>query len=92
MKSVQASSVAGIKILVKTEREVAYESPDHRMPWGTKQDNCTNRRFNDKLYKLFPRQEQLKIMDMGCSGGGFVKNCLDDGCFALGLEGSNISS
>ena len=58
---------------------------------GTKQDNSTNRRFNDKLYKLYPRQEQLKILDMGCSGGGFVKSCLDDGCFALGLEGSDFS-
>jgi SAM-dependent methyltransferase len=91
LKSVQASSVAGIRILVKTEREVAYESPDHLTPWGTKQNNSTNGRFNDKLYKLYPRQEQLKVLDMGCSGGGFVKSCLDDGCFALGLEGSDFS-
>ena len=65
--------------------------PTIRSSRGNKQDNSTNRRFNDKLYKLYPRQEQLKILDMGCSGGGFVKSCLDDGCFALGLEGSDFS-
>ena len=58
--------------LVRTEREVAYESPDHLTPWGTKQNNSTNGRFNDKLYKLYPKQEQLKVLDMGCSGGGLV--------------------
>ena len=41
--------------MVKTEREIAYESPDHLNPWGTKQDNSVNRRFNDKLYKLYPK-------------------------------------
>jgi SAM-dependent methyltransferase len=91
MNSVQTSSVAGVKIVVKTEREIAYESPDHLVPWGTKQDNSRNHRFNDKLYKLYPRQEQLKVLDMGCSGGGFVKDCIDDGCFAIGVEGSDYS-
>ena len=91
MKSVQTSNVAGVKIVVKTEREVAYESPDHLTPWGTKQDSSRNHRFNDKLYKLYPRQQQLKVLDMGCSGGGFVKDCIDDGCFAIGLEGSDYS-
>jgi predicted TPR repeat methyltransferase len=33
----------------------------------------------------------LRILDLGCSGGGFVKDCLDDGCLAVGLEGSNYS-
>jgi SAM-dependent methyltransferase len=91
MKSLQTSNVAGIKIVVKTEREIAYESPDHLMPWGTKQDNSRNPRFNDKLYKLYPKQQQLKVLDMGCSGGGFVKDCIDAGCFAIGLEGSDYS-
>lgn len=91
MKSVQASSVAGFNIVVRAEREVAYKSPDHLTPWGTKQDNSTNHRFNDKLYKLYPKQQQLKVLDMGCSGGGFVKDCIDAGCFAIGLEGSDYS-
>ena len=66
-------------------------SPDHFMPWGTKRDNSVNRRFNDKLYRLYPQARELSILDMGCSGGGFVKSCLDDGCLAVGLEGSDFS-
>ena len=81
-----------LHITVKAEREVAFTSPDHLMPWGTRRDNSQNRRFNDKLYKLFPRfHDVLKVLDLGCSGGGFVKNCLDDGCLAVGLEGSDVS-
>ena len=52
MKSLSRPAMwQGVKIVVKTEREIAYESPDHLMPWGTKQDNSRNHRFNDKLYQ-----------------------------------------
>jgi cyclopropane fatty-acyl-phospholipid synthase-like methyltransferase len=33
----------------------------------------------------------LAILDLGCSGGGFVKDCVDDGYVAIGLEGSDYS-
>jgi cyclopropane fatty-acyl-phospholipid synthase-like methyltransferase len=33
----------------------------------------------------------LKILDLGCSGGGFVRCCLDDGHLGIGLEGSDYS-
>jgi hypothetical protein len=80
------------RVTLKAEREVAFASPDHLHPWGTKRDNSVNHRFNDKLYRLYPRyQHLLKVLDMGCSGGGFVKSCLDDGCLAVGLEGSDYS-
>lgn len=80
------------KIIVKAEREIAYDSPDHLMPWGTRADNSKNARFNQKLYFLYPRRESvLAVLDLGCSGGGFVKSCLDDGCLAVGLEGSDLS-
>lgn len=80
------------RVRIDTESEVAYTSPDHLLPWGTKRDNSVNRRFNDKLYRLYPRfGEQLKVLDMGCSGGGFVKSCFDDGCLAVGVEGSDFS-
>ncbi|HYG23855.1 MAG TPA: methyltransferase domain-containing protein [Verrucomicrobiae bacterium] len=77
---------------VNATRPIAYESPDHLVPWGTRRDNSRNRRFNQKLYKLFGEQRgPLWIADLGCSGGGFVKDCLDDGCVAVGLEGSDFS-
>src|SRR5260370_29257697 len=91
MNLVQTSSTPALKISIRAERDVAYDSPDHLMPWGTAQNNSTNHRFNDKLYRLFPRPEQLKILDLGCSGGGFVRSCIDDGCLAIGLEGSDFS-
>ena len=87
-----ATNQAGGHIVVKAEREVAYNSPDHLMPWGTRSDNSRNLRFNQKLYHLFPKQENpIAVLDIGCSGGGFVKSCLDDGCLAVGLEGSDFS-
>jgi len=80
------------RIIVSAEREIAYNSPDHILPWGTRRDNSRNRRFNQKLYQLYPKQgEILRVLDLGCSGGGFVKDCLDDGCLAVGIEGSDFS-
>jgi len=80
------------KVIVEAARDVAYESADHICPWGAKRDNSRNRLFNRKLYKLFQTcSKQLTVLDIGCSGGGFVKDCIDDGCLAIGLEGSSYS-
>lgn len=80
------------RIGVHTTREVAYESPDHLVPWGTRRDNSRQPRFNQKLYRLFGEERPpLWVLDLGCSGGGFVKDCLDDGCMAVGIEGSDFS-
>ncbi len=53
-------------------------------------DNSRWHKFNDKLYSLLKR-EPLFVMDLGCAGGGFVKDFLDDGHQAIGLEGSDYS-
>ncbi len=80
------------RVRVSAEREVAYDSPDHLIPWGTRRDNSRHRRFNQKLYQLFGEERPpLWVLDLGCSGGGFVKDCLDDGCMAVGIEGSDFS-
>lgn len=79
------------KITLKAEKEIAFDSPDHVMPLGTRTDNSKNQRFNNKLYHLFNKRAAITVLDLGCSGGGFVKNCLDDGCLAVGLEGSDYS-
>ena len=34
---------------------------------------------------------QINVLDLGCSGGGFVKSILDSGDIAVGLEGSDYS-
>lgn len=80
-----------VKIKVLTKHPVAKDSPDHIMPHGTKLDNSKNPRFNKKIYNLFNFANPIKILDLGCSGGGFVKQSLDDSSLAVGLEGSDFS-
>jgi hypothetical protein len=104
--TIQGSARSSSEIVVHAERGVAFESPDHQFPTGTRRDNSRNWRFNVKLYQLMGRKMprigprgawvywpniELKILDLGCSGGGFVKDCLDDGYLAIGLEGSDYS-
>jgi len=76
---------------VDAEKPVATDSPDHLNVWGTARDNSTNHRFNDKAFLLFGRR-RLRVMDLGCSGGGFVRSMLDDGHDAIGIEGSDYSA
>lgn len=73
-----------------TDKPIAYDSPDHIQPWGTARDNSTNEEFNRKLTWWLPNS-QLRVLDIGCSGGGFVKSILDGGAFAVGVEGSDLS-
>lgn len=87
---------------VETKHPIATFSPDHMIPYGTKEDNSRNLRFNQKLNKkVFSYNDENldwlsrlysgKIMDWGCAGGAFVKDCIDDGHHAIGLEGSDYS-
>ncbi|MTA26561.1 MAG: methyltransferase domain-containing protein [Actinobacteria bacterium] len=80
----------GINLECYAAKKIAQESLDHTHPWGTKQDNSKNLKFNNALYELFPIQE-LSVLDIGCSGGGFVKTLLDAGVLAAGIEGSDYS-
>jgi len=82
------SDISTIKVI--TDKPVAYDSPDHLEPWGTKQDNSINLKFNAKLAKWISL-ENLSLLDLGCSGGGAVKSILDFGCLAVGIEGSDYS-
>lgn len=79
-----------MKIGVDCEKEVAFDSPDHLIPWGTRRDRNVNARFNWKLRKLF-KERAFSLLDLGCSGGAFVKSIIDDGNLAVGLEGSDYS-
>ena len=70
---------------------MAVANADHKWPRGTLFDNSTNRNFNLKFYSYFNFRPDLCVMDLGCSGGGFVKSVLEDGYTAVGLEGSDVS-
>lgn len=80
-----------MKIKLKTKYPLAYKSADHIMPIGTRYDQSKNWRFNANLYRFFPDNYLVKLMDLGCSGGTLVKEVIDDGHFAIGLEGSDWS-
>jgi len=76
---------------VDTRKAVASDSHDHQWPRGTIADNSTNPRFNLKLADFFLNRDDLCVLDLGCSGGGFVRSFLEDGYTAIGLEGSDAS-
>ena len=82
------------QIAVQTKFPIAYESPDHIVPFGTTRDNSTNKKFVDymasKLKSEMP-EAQLGVLDLGCSGGQLVRDFLDLGWMAVGLEGSDFS-
>jgi 2-polyprenyl-3-methyl-5-hydroxy-6-metoxy-1,4-benzoquinol methylase len=79
-----------MKYALVTDRPVATDSRDHTHPGGTANDNSRNPAFNAKLFALFPGRT-IRVMDLGCSGGGFVKDVLDAGHIAVGVEGSDYS-
>src|SRR5260221_5209005 len=44
-------------ISVKTDFPVAYESPDHLVPWGTMNDNSSNKKFVLHMQTLIQQQQ-----------------------------------
>jgi autotransporter strand-loop-strand O-heptosyltransferase len=72
-----------------TDYPLAVDSLDHIEPEGAVQDNSVNPAFNGKLNRLLNRT--FRLLDLGCSGGGFVRACLSEGHLAVGLEGSDYS-
>jgi len=75
---------------IRTEAPVAYDSPDHIVPWGTANDNSKNERFTCKLITLL-RADRVSVMDLGCSGGGQIRQFIEQGYFGIGVEGSDYS-
>jgi len=41
------------------------------------------------LFEWLPAKD-VKLLDLGCSGGGFVRSILEAGGFAIGIEGSDF--
>lgn len=80
----------GQMIRLECEQEVAYDSPDHIMPRETAWTDSRNVLFNRRLYQIYGNARP-SILDLGCSGGGFVRDCINHGCLAIGLEGSDYS-
>jgi SAM-dependent methyltransferase len=75
---------------VGTSAPVAVNSDDHKWPRGAIYDSSQNRGFNVKVRGLFPAGAEIRLLDLGCAGGGLVRSFLEDGCLAVGVEGSDI--
>jgi SAM-dependent methyltransferase len=76
-------------ISYQAEREVAYDTDDHLIPWGTAQDNTRSPRFVARCEQLF--QRSLTYLDLGCSGGGLALDFILRGHRGYGVEGSDFS-
>ncbi|MGE8127455.1 methyltransferase domain-containing protein [Methylobacterium sp. NPDC080182] len=72
-----------------TDHPIAYESNDHTVPRGTKDDNTRNQRFCHAIESHFGRK--VRALDLGCAGGGLVFDFLIRGNAAFGIEGSDYS-
>lgn len=79
------------EVLVETDHPVASDSIDHITPSGTLNDNTLSPRFVKACERLKGENKIIKYLDLGCAGGGIVRNFLERGHFAIGIEGSDIS-
>lgn len=79
---------------VLTDKPIATDSLDHREPCGVRNDNTINAIFVDKMIKYYYQVEQrpvtIRYLDLGCAGGGLVKQFLNLGHNAIGIDGSDF--
>jgi SAM-dependent methyltransferase len=81
-------------IALETLHPIAFESPDHLIPWGTSRDNSTNKKFVAEMagkIGMVNKNTILGVLDLGCSGGQLVADFRELGWAAVGLEGSDFS-
>ncbi len=85
---------SNVSIAVRTKHPVAFTSPDHLVPVGTKFDNSSHKKFLLRAEELIGESsetERFSFLDVGCSGGQLVKDFHDIGWISVGLEGSDYS-
>jgi len=76
------------KLKVITDHPVAWESPDHIFPVGTKNDNSTSAPYIEEVERHFGGRK-INVMDIGCAGGQLIVDFANRGHNAIGLEGSD---
>lgn len=84
--------ISQFKVEVETEFPLAFDSPDHLYPWGTKRDNSTDGNFiNETILHFGQGIKTIQVLDIGCSGGQMVRDFNVLGQLAVGIEGSDYS-
>lgn len=76
-------------VFLKTFSKISDDNIDHILPSGTMTDNTRMPRFVLACENYFKRK--CNYLDLGCAGGGLVRNFLEFDNFALGIEGSDLS-
>jgi predicted TPR repeat methyltransferase len=74
---------------LRTLHPLAFDSYDHTHPKGTMQDNTHAPQFVSAVERIF--DGKILSCDLGCAGGGLVKDFIDCGHEAVGVEGSDYS-
>ena len=83
--------MAKYNIEVKTEYPGAFESLDHLYPVGSINDNFTSHALLGEVSDYFGVNNTIAMLDLGCAGGQFVRNFVEQGDIAVGLEGSSTA-
>lgn len=73
-----------------TNNPIAYDSPDHLVPVGTKNDNSTLIQYIEEVESMFGGKK-INYMDIGCAGGQLAVDFHNRGHFSVGIEGSDTS-
>ena len=77
---------------VATNHPVAVDSLDHLHPCGAMRDNTKHSGFVAKVdwwVMAEKREGPCAFLDIGCAGGGLVRQFHDNGWDAVGVEGSD---
>ncbi len=77
--------------VLEATQPIAIESHDHIWPRGAQNDSSKSKSFNSRCYSLLKQKSDIRLIDLGCAGGGLVRTILEDGHTAVGLEGSDIA-
>lgn len=73
-----------VQFSVLTDYPVAFDSLDHTQPFGSVQDWNGSPEFCDAIKA---RYGNVPVLDLGCAGAKMVREFLDRGHLAIGLEG-----
>lgn len=75
---------------VETKYPIAIDSPDTLFPFGAARDNYTSSEFVcefTKYYESLGNKKPFYGMDLGCAGGQFIVDFVNNGNKGIGLEG-----
>jgi SAM-dependent methyltransferase len=75
-------------ITLEATKQIADDSPDHICPVGTMNDNFSSLGLIGEVTDYFGG-EQISVLDLGCAGGQFIVDFINQGDIGVGLEGSS---